>query len=50
MKIRDAIKGAAPAGVPTPGGIKSKGGDAAPAETPAEETQAPEASNGGEDQ
>ena len=51
VKIRDAIKGAAPAGVPTPGGIKSKGAAAAaPAETPAEETQAPEASNGGEDQ
>ena len=55
VKIRDAIKGAAPAGVPTPGGIKTKGGVAAQAsetaaQTPAEETQAPEASNGGEDQ
>jgi large subunit ribosomal protein L3 len=51
VKIRDAIKGAAPEGLPTPGSIKSKGGAAAaPAETPAEEAQAPEASNGGEDQ
>jgi large subunit ribosomal protein L3 len=51
VKIRDAIKGAAQAGLPMPGSVKSKGGDtAAPAETPAEDTQAPEASNGGEDQ
>lgn len=50
VKIRDAIKGAAQAGLPIPGSIKTQGGAAAPAETPAEETQAPEASNGGEDQ
>ncbi|MGA0600950.1 50S ribosomal protein L3 [Caulobacter sp. KR2-114] len=51
VKIRDAIKAAAPDGVPTPGAIKSKAAAAAaPAETPAEDAQAPEASNGGEDQ
>jgi large subunit ribosomal protein L3 len=40
VKIRDAIKQPAPAGVPTPGAIKSSGKAEASAETPAEEAAA----------
>ena len=52
VKIRDAIKMAAPSDIPMPGGIKKAAGAApAPAETPAEETQVsgtpPEATDGG---
>jgi large subunit ribosomal protein L3 len=58
VKIRDAIKVPAPKDLPYPGAIKGDGAqaaevahdDVAPAETPAEDNQAPEASNGGEDQ
>ena len=52
VKIRDAVKRAAPAGVPTPGAFRKAGGaGAAPAaaETPAEEAPAAEASNEGAD-
>jgi large subunit ribosomal protein L3 len=50
VKIRDAVKRAAPAGVPTPGAFRKAGGAAAApvaAETPAEEAPAVEASNEG---
>src|SRR5258706_8384091 len=64
VKIRDAIKVPTPKDLPFPGAIKGDGARAAPeaaaaedqhqdvaaAETPAEDTPAPEASNGGEDQ
>jgi large subunit ribosomal protein L3 len=46
VKIRDAIKSAAPADLPHPGSIK--GGAKAAAETPAETTEAPTADNGAE--
>ena len=52
VKIRDAIKRAAPDGVPTPGAFRKAGGAAAApaaAETPAEEAPAAEASNEGAD-
>ncbi len=48
VKIRDAVKKARPADAPFPGGIKSKSGAAQPAETPAEEAPAVEATEGGE--
>lgn len=48
VKIRDAVKKARPAEAPFPGGIKSKSGAAQPAETPAEEAPAVEATEGGE--
>jgi len=48
VKIRDAVKKARPADAPFPGGIKSKSGAAQPAETPAEEALAVEATEGGE--
>ncbi|MBJ7448047.1 MAG: 50S ribosomal protein L3 [Brevundimonas sp.] len=48
VKIRDAVKKARPADAPFPGGIKSKSGAAQPAETPAEESPAVEATEGGE--
>ena len=48
VKIRDAVKRARPADAPFPGGIKSKSGAAQPAETPAEEAPAVEATEGGE--
>ena len=49
LKVRDAIKKARPADAPFPGAIKSTGKAAAqPAETPAEETPAVEATEGGE--
>jgi large subunit ribosomal protein L3 len=41
VKIRDAVKRAAPADLPKPGAIKSANGDAAPAA--AEPVEAPEA-------
>ena len=50
VKIRDAIKRAAPEGVPTPGAFRKAGGAAAApaaAETPAEGAPAAEASNEG---
>ena len=50
VKIRDAIKRAAPEGVPTPGAFRKAGGAAAApaaAETPAQEAPAAEASNEG---
>lgn len=48
VKIRDAVKKARPADAPFPGGIKSKSGAAQPAETPAEQAPAVEATEGGE--
>jgi len=48
VKIRDAVKKARPADAPFPGGVKSKAGAAQPAETPAEEAPAVEATEGGE--
>ena len=49
LKVRDAIKKARPADAPFPGAIKSTGKAAAqPAETPAEEAPAVEATEGGE--
>ncbi len=53
VKIRDAIKSAAPKDLPYPGAIKGGAKAAAeaaetPAEAPAEITEAPEADNGGE--
>jgi large subunit ribosomal protein L3 len=55
VKIRDAVKSAPPKDLPFPGAIKTTASAAtaapeAPAETPADESQAPEASNGGEEQ
>ena len=50
VKIRDAIKRAAPEGIPTPGAFRKAGGAAAApaaAETPAQEAPAAEASNEG---
>ncbi|PZU52150.1 MAG: 50S ribosomal protein L3, partial [Brevundimonas sp.] len=50
-KVRDAIKKARPADAPFPGAVKSAGksnGAAQPAETPAEEAPAVEATEGGE--
>ena len=49
VKIRDAIKRAAPEGIPTPGAFRKAGGAAAApaAETPAEEAPAATASNEG---
>lgn len=49
VKIRDAIKRAAPEGIPTPGAFRKAGGNAAPvaAETPAEEAPAAEVTNEG---
>jgi large subunit ribosomal protein L3 len=50
VKIRDAVKKAAPADLPRPGAFRTSGQAAsAPAETPAEEAPAAEA-NGGEEQ
>jgi large subunit ribosomal protein L3 len=43
VKIRDAVKRAAPANLPIPGAIKSANGDAGPAKTEAPETEAAEA-------
>jgi large subunit ribosomal protein L3 len=49
VKIRDAVKKARPAEAPFPGGVKSSAAPAAqPAETPAEEAPAVEATEGGE--
>lgn len=48
VKIRDAVKKARPADAPFPGGVKSKAGAVQPAETPAEEAPAVEATEGGE--
>ncbi|UQV18224.1 50S ribosomal protein L3 [Brevundimonas albigilva] len=51
VKVRDAIKKARPADAPFPGAVKSAGksnGAAQPAETPAEEAPAVEATEGGE--
>jgi large subunit ribosomal protein L3 len=49
VKIRDAVKKARPADAPFPGGVKSnKAAAAQPAETPAEEAPAVEATEGGE--
>ncbi|RYF27391.1 MAG: 50S ribosomal protein L3, partial [Comamonadaceae bacterium] len=49
LKVRDAIKKARPADAPFPGAIKSNGKTAAqPAETPAEQAPAVEATEGGE--
>ena len=49
LKVRDAIKKARPADAPFPGAIKSNNKAAAqPAETPAEEARAVEATEGGE--
>ncbi|HEY2708420.1 MAG TPA: 50S ribosomal protein L3 [Caulobacteraceae bacterium] len=48
VKIRDAIKHAAPEGLPTPGAIKKSGGAAQAADTSVEEAPAAEA--GGDDQ
>lgn len=51
VKVRDAIKKARPADAPFPGAVKSAGksnGAAQPAETPAEEALAVEATEGGE--
>ena len=49
LKVRDAIKKARPADAPFPGAVKSTGKAAAqPAETPAEEAPAVEATEGGE--
>ena len=50
VKIRDAIKKAPPQGLPTPGAIKGGGGAAEAAAPEADETGAPEAGNGGEQQ
>ena len=58
VKIRDAVKSPAPKDLPFPGAIRKNGAQAAEAaqedvsaaDTPAEETQAPEAADGGEDQ
>ncbi|HEY3889424.1 MAG TPA: 50S ribosomal protein L3 [Caulobacteraceae bacterium] len=43
VKIRDAVKRAAPADLPTPGAFKSANGDAGPAAAQAPETEAAEA-------
>ena len=43
VKIRDAVKRAAPADLPIPGAFKSATGDAGPAKTEAPETEAAEA-------
>jgi len=51
VKIRDAVKTPAPAGLPTPGGIKKAAAEvAAPADTPAEDNAAPAAEEGSADQ
>ncbi len=51
VKIRDAIKAPAPADLPRPGAVKSKGAAApAAAETPAEDAAAPAADEGAQDQ
>ncbi len=43
VKIRDAVKRAAPADLPIPGAFKTTNGDAAPVNAPAPETEAAEA-------
>ena len=48
VKVRDAIKKARPADAPFPGAVKSAKAAAQPAETPAEEAPAVEATEGGE--
>jgi len=48
VKVRDAIKKARPADAPYPGAIRSCAAAAQPAETPAEEAPAVEATEGGE--
>jgi large subunit ribosomal protein L3 len=48
VKVRDAVKKALPKDAPKPGAFRTANAQAAgPAETPAEETQAPEATNDG---
>jgi large subunit ribosomal protein L3 len=48
LKVRDAVKKARPADAPYPGAVKSNQAAAQPAETPAEDAPAAEATEGGE--
>jgi large subunit ribosomal protein L3 len=48
LKVRDAVKKARPADAPFPGAVKSNKAAAQPAETPAEEAPAVDATEGGE--